>query len=725
VNKSDSEIPRVTEGRTAGVGALRATFVPCLVVWVTTITAFAPVVANDLVNWDDIQTLVSNDRYRGLGFEHLRWMFTTTFGGHYQPLSWLSFAFDTVVWGGVSALGFHLTNLALHLLTATGFFGLSLLLIRAAVPNRKTAATYLGATAATLLFAVHPLRVESVAWATERRDVLSGFFLVLSVLLYLRAVQDGPQKTRRFRLTGSLMFFVLSLLSKASGFVLPVVLLLIDIYPLRRFSQMKDANSCESRRAVVGEKVLYAIPAAAVALMAVWAQSGAGALWSFSAHPLSLRISQAFYGIMFYLGKTLWPAGLVPLYEQPPHATPMDTPYLVSAVGVVGITFLLVVLPKRWPAFLCGWGCYLVLLSPVLGIAQSGPQLVADRYSYLSCMPWAILAGGVVATIWATQSAVGRLLRVMLPAICIGVVIALVVATRAQVGVWKDSRTLWTTTIARRPNTGLAHANLASVHLQFGEFAEASQSAEQALLILPRNRLAHRILGQAAAALGDEKLAERHLRTSLRITDELGKFDAPVAMSLGGLLARQGRYDEAEAVYRALVDAEPVESTSHFALGSLLGSRGKLTEARASFEQTVRLSPTYAPGYLRLGVVLRMLGEPKGAIAALEKSVELDPGDVTGRAELAWILATTNVETLRNGHRAVSLAESAVRDSKGRSLRAREAYAAAMAATGGFAAATATVQGLLSDPTVTLSEAKRMQLSDQLARYRENIDIRE
>ncbi len=708
-----------------GVDEIRSLFVPCLVVWAATIVAFAPVVYNELVNWDDLQTLVDNDRYRGLSVEHLGWMFTTSYGGHYQPLSWLSYAFDTVIWGGVSALGFHLTNVFLHLLTATGFFGVSVLLLRVAVPNGSMVARYFGAGLAAVLFAVHPLRVESVAWATERRDVLSGLFLVLSVLFYLRGNCGGLAKYRGVGLVSSLFFFVLSLLSKASGFVLPLVLLLIDIYPLRRFSRVGDEGRRESLAAILVEKALYAIPAGIVAMLAVWAQSGAGALWSFSAHPLSLRIGQAFYGILFYLGKTVWPTGLVPLYEQPPGAMAMDTSYVASAAAVVGITVLLVAFRKRWPALLCGWGCYLVLIGPVLGIAQSGPQLVADRYSYLSCMPWAIIAGGVYTSIWATKNAVGRLLRVMLPTICVGVAIALVVATRAQISVWKDSRTLWTTTIQRRPETGLAYANLAAVDLQEGDFAAAQNRAAFAVSILPGNRLAHRILGVAAVEQGEVELGEAHLRRSLKISAELGVFDSVAAMRLAELLSGLDRNDEAEEVYRSLIASSTSASHWHFVLGSFLASRGKLAEARGVFERAVVLNPSFSDAYLRLGVLLRMLGEPEGAIAALEKCNSLDPGDVTGRAELAWILSTTRVTGLRDGARAVGLAESAVRDSGGGSVRAREAHGAALAATGAFSAAIETARALLEETGVEMSEAKRVQVYDQLARYRENIAIRE
>lgn len=725
VTKRDSSTLGSAPGRSAVGDGPRWALVACAAVWTVTVVAFSPVVSNELVNWDDLQTLVANDRYRGLSLEHLRWMFTTSFGGHYQPLSWFSFGLESVVWGGVSAVGFHLTNVGLHMLAAAGFFGISLHLIRAALPDGSAVGRYLGATFAAVLFAVHPLRVESVAWATERRDVLSGLFLVLSVLFYLRVWSCGANKTGRLRLVPSVGFFALSLLSKASGVVLPLVLLLIDVYPLRRFSRTGESGSQERRRDILCEKVWYAIPATIIACLAIWAQSGAGALWTLAAHPLSLRISQAFYGIVFYLGKTLWPVDLVPLYEQPPGATPMDAAYLFSMGGVAAITVAVVVLRKRRPSLLCGWACYLVLLAPVLGIAQSGPQLVADRYSYLSCMPWAILAGGVGARIGASKSVTGRMLRLVLPVVCVGLTVALVVATRAQVAVWKDSATLWSTTIARRPGTGLAYASLASVHLQSGEYSLARERAEQALSILPGNRVAHRILGQAAFQQGDMVLAEDHLKASLRIAAELGKFDYGAAMTLADLFVRQDRLDDAASVYRSVVAANPSEADRHFALGSFLGSWGRLDEARASFEQTVRLDPFHAEAWLRLGVVLRALGEPKNAIAAFERNVELDSAGVAGRAELAWALATTNVEALRDGDRALALAESAVRDSGGRSVRAREAYGAAAAETGAFGAAIDTVRGLLADSKVELGEAAVVRLGNQLTQYRESMPVRE
>lgn len=724
VNLPRRVIPKAPGAFSSDVSVARL-MLACLFVWVATIAAFAPVVANHLVNWDDTQTLVANDRYSGFGLDHLRWMFTTSFGGHYQPLSWLSFAVDTFMWGGVSPLGFHLTNVVLHLLTATALLGVALLLIRVAVPGGSASGRLLGATVASVLFAVHPLRVESVAWATERRDVLSGFFLVLTVLFYLRAQRSGSTRLDRGGLLASLVFYVLSLLSKASGVVLPVVLLLMDVYPLRRFPRRGSGDFWKSLRAILVEKLFYAIPAATVAALAVWAQLGSGALWSLAAHPLSLRIGQAFYGVLFYLGKTLWPVDLVPLYEQPTLATATNVEYVASFLGFVLITTVLVAQRRRWPALRCAWACYLAILAPVLGIFQSGPQLVADRYSYLSCMPWALVVGGWGAILWESKSRAGKSRRIELVAVFVAVTASLVMATRSQVRIWKDSRTLWTTAIARRPDTGLAHANLASVQLESGEFQKARKSAERAIAILPGNRLAHRILGQAALEEGRAGLAEKHLRRAMNLAGEEGKFDAAAAISLAELYVRQDRYDEAEEVYRGMVAANPGVADWHFLLGSFLGSRGRLEEARASFERAVRLHPAYADAYLRLGIVLRMTGEPADAIAALEKSVKLNPKDMHARVELAWMLATSKADALRDGKRALGLVESAMRDHAPVGVRTREVHAAALAESGAFAAAADSLRELLSDDRARLSEQKRDQLRSELQRYRQNLPVRE
>jgi len=705
--------------------AWRVTAVALLLIIVFTTIAFFPALSHDFVNWDDDHLLLANDAYRGLTLEHLHWMFTTTFGGHYQPLTWLSFGIDHHIWG-VSAFGFHLTNLVWHVATACALFVLSRRLIHGdghtRQPSSEPAAMFAALTAA-LLFAIHPLRVESVAWATERRDVLSGFWLVLTLIFYVHAAAPLPRRRHQWMLL-SLICYCLSLLSKASGITLPFVLLVLDFYPLRRRA---DRAASPSLRFLLAEKGLFLLPACAVGWLALRAQAETGALWSLHDHPLFLRIGQAFYGVMFYLGKTLWPANLIPLYEQPPNAQPYDVPYIMSAIGTILITITVWSLRRRFPSLLAAWLCYLLLLAPVLGIAQSGPQLVADRYTYLACIPWAIVLGGSFCTFWCVAS--GHTVGIETPfdpllvrgdlggtggqaasgtrgrhghasvshatrriAILSGAavtIMVLIILTRDQCRVWRNSYTLWSAVIDRAPHTGLAHANLATSLNADWEYDHARHHAQTALEILPNNRAAHFELAFASLQLNDIATAERHYRIAFDLADAVGKFDFFALNGLVQTLIRQERFVEAESLYRSALTTKPVPYGLH----------------------------------LRLGQIRIMLGDCAGAVAAWEAGLVYFPDDVLLLLDISWVLATSTDDMLRDGLRALDLVRR-VGAAPG-SSKVRRALAAAQAETGDFTSALATVDDLLSDNRLDLSDFQRAQIHSERAAYATNQALRD
>ncbi len=698
--------------------------VALLILTLATLWTFAEVRHNDLV-WDDRQNLVQNDLYRGLTLSHLEWMFTTSFGGHYQPLSWLSFAVEDYLWGGVSATGFHITNLTLHLATAIGFFFVARRLLATALFSKTTNGIVAGAFTASLLFAVHPLRVESVAWATERRDVLSGAWLMLCVLLYLRAHSDSGPARRPIPFALSVLCFALSLLSKASGVVLPAILLLLDVYPLRRFSKTTRAVTSASRWRILAEKLWFAVPAFGVALVALQAQSHAGALRTLSDHPLALRIGQAFHGIAFYLVKTIWPVGLIPLYEQRPDATGFELLNVLAAGFVITTTVVVWLLRRRHRVLLIAWAAYIIVLSPLLGLAQSGPQVAADRYSYLACMPWMIILGAVAARLW--DSGLGRrtVRRIALTTVLAMVSVTLMALTRDQTRIWADSYTLWSTVIDRAPDTPTAHANLAVVLNQRREYARAKEHCLGALARLPGNRTAHRMLGRAALGLGELGTAEKHCRIALGIASDVGKVDTRTMFDLAVTLTKLGRFDEAEQTYRSMVSLEPDVSEWHFALAGLVASRGRRAEAVPILEEVLRLDPTRVEAYFRLGVLAGSLGEPARAISAWHKGLAIAPDDVHIRTQLAWTLATCRDDSLRNGDLALELARDVVRDSGNRNPRAYEALAAALADTGNYTAAAATVEELLKNESSEVGEPSRGRLQEQLDRYKAGKPVRE
>jgi hypothetical protein len=345
-----------------------------LFVAVLTLAAFFPALSNGFVNWDDDKILYDNPLYRGLGWDRLSWMFTTFLMGHYQPLSWLTFAIDYLLWG-MDPFGYHLTNVLLHTANAVLFYFISRRLLGAALSVSAGAENWqlnFSAGFAALLFAIHPLRVESVAWATERRDVLSGLFYFTTIYFYLRTVESVQPSTRRRWLGVTVAAYLLSLLSKATAIALPVVLLVLDIYPLRRLTGSPLNWLKRESRAVLYEKLPFVI--LAIGFAALLAQQITGALKPLEQFGVISRVFQAGFALMFYLGKTLWPIGLAPIYELPIDVGSWFWLFVLSGVATVALTIALYITE----ATLAGGFRLLGLLSCRLG---SGNRRGAERAS--------------------------------------------------------------------------------------------------------------------------------------------------------------------------------------------------------------------------------------------------------------------------------------------------------------------------------------------------------
>src|SRR5437870_6954361 len=371
--------------------------VPVLIALVT-FAAFLPTLQNQFVTWDDGKNFLENAHYRGLGWTHIRWMWTTHLG-HYIPLTWMTLGLDYLLWG-MNPVGYHLTNLLLHAANAVVFFFVVLRLLTLALPSPAERGHALAVSAgfAALVFAIHPLRVESVAWVTEQRDVLSGLLFLLTLFSYLRAADGGGAGRGRW-LVASVGFYALALAAKAVVVTLPLLLVVLDVYPLRRLPDRWRDWLAPAERQVWAEKVPYgllALVASGIAAYALRVSTLAP-----DAYPLWAHVFIGAHGLCFYVWKTLFPLGLSPLYELPARIDPLDPALLGSVVAVVGIGAGVWALRRRWPAGLAACAAYVVLLAPVSGLPRTiGPQLVATRYSYLSCLPWAILAGAALLSRW-------------------------------------------------------------------------------------------------------------------------------------------------------------------------------------------------------------------------------------------------------------------------------------------------------------------------------------
>ncbi len=641
---------------------------------------FSPALDARFLNWDDRANLVDVQEYRGLGAQNLAWMFRTAHLGPYQPLAWLSFALDHAVHGldaGMAppqARGFHLTSVLIHALGALVFWRLCSALLRrvSALESAPALAREVAAAFGAAVYAVHPLRAESVAWVTERRDVLCALFYSLAALAYVRstragplesstpgsrralgigsacafaalasfevsidwdqpgelaltsfgaaglgvsllgvvasslfvgrALRPGPRERRWFALAS--VAFALALLSKGLAMVLPAVLLVLDLWPLRR------ARDGRGIARLVAEKAPFLALAGMAARLAMWGQRALPeAMLTWEAHTLSERLLQACYGVCFYPLKTLAPFELSALYELPDTLSASAPRFAFAIVGALLLASSVLVLWRRAPWWSATFAAFALAIAPVLGLSQAGPQLVADRYSVLACMPFALLAGGGLLRAWTA----GGALRSASQALAAAAFVVLCVLTRAQTSHWKDDASLWRHANAVRPEDALIHGQLAGVESELGLQA-----------------------GDAATRRAHFERAAAHYERELQLDS------TPIANDLlnyGSTLLRLERAVQAEVWLRRAVQARPQHALGHANLGAALAAQGRSAEAAAELRTAVELDPNYARGWHQLGLVLASLGDRGGAVAALERCVALWPGFEPARRKLGELKA--------------------------------------------------------------------------------------
>jgi protein O-mannosyl-transferase len=599
------------------------------------VAAVFPLTLLGKFQWDDYPLLVDNGAYRGLGWSNLRWMFSTNLMGHYMPVTWITYGLDYLVWG-LDPFGYHLTNLALHAASTTLVYAVALRLFRAAwvhPPGEGADGLRIGAALTALLFGVHPLRVESVAWITERLDLACGFFYLLAILMYLRGVEAESTDVRRSRTYywAAVSVFVLALLSKSMAVTLPVVLLVLDVYPLRRLRPGVRGWATPGPWRIWREKVPFVLAGGLVGIVAfrVLLSFAPATSWE-RLGPLE-RVAVSVYALVFYLRKTLLPLGLSPLYELFLPVHPFDWRFLVSGVVVLLITGVAVASRQRWPGLLAVWIGYGVMLFPVVGVFHKGHQIAADRYSYLPGIGWALFVGGaVVLALRRFPSArAGR--RALVVIAVFSTVPLLALATWRQVRIWEDGVSLWRHAVRIDPTSPIAVANLGWELRARGDLAEAVEQCQRALLLRPDYADAHLNLGLALAAQGRAAEAERHLRRVL----ELMPRSTPAQSGLGSLLEAQGRVAEAIAHFRQALQLDPRSARAHNNLGVALARSGQTGEALAEFSEAVRLDPNFGQAQNNLGLALAHMGRLTEARDHFLAAIRSEPGFEEAQRNLA------------------------------------------------------------------------------------------
>lgn len=555
---------------------MRAARLVVLLSAAATALAFLPVLDSGWVAWDDPKNFLQNPHFRGFAWDNVVWMFTQAHVGNYQPLSWLTLALDYVLWG-TDPKGYHLTNLLLHSANAALFclVCLALLPLGQKQPGPPTepappaggrrlrgiaegdASPFHGwplavsCLFASLFWALHPLRVEPAAWITARRDLLSTFFLLTSLLFWLAWARAG---LRRWY-AASLAAYALSLLSKAMGMSFPVLLLILELYPLSRRPRLK----------ALAPFILLALGGAASGL---WSVSKSGFLPMADFSPLQ-RLARACYAWVFYLAKTVWPSGLSPMYEVPQYLDPWSTPYVLSMAVVVLAALALLRWGRRVPAVTAALAAFTAAVLPVLGFVQAGSLLAADRFTYIPGLALALLAGGVLLS-WRSR----RGPMVLCAVFCL----VLGLQSRRQIAFWKDSESLWGRVLALSPDNAMGHAQMAGVLAEKGDWEGAEAHMRQAILLRPRSASYRRYLSAFLFNHGNSLLRRERAGDAVPFYRQaLGQDPgwAEARNNLGLALSRSGRLAEACVQYRRALQADPGLREARLNLADCLARRGR------------------------------------------------------------------------------------------------------------------------------------------------------
>ena len=473
--------------------------------------AYQPVLQNDFVNWDDYDNFRFNYDYRGLTLGTLRWAWTTYLCGVYQPVSWMILSAEHALWG-MAPRGYHFASLVLHTLNAVVLYYMSLALLRRVWPEsagRDALAARIGSALAAMAFAVHPLRVEVVAWASSQPYLPCALFCMLTVLAYVRASEAiGGRRTAWLGV--ACLLFGLALLSKAAAVGLAAVLLVLDVYPLRRLpDNPRRWFESESRR-VLWEKVPFIAITAAFMVVAVQAKQQVKTVAPFhlDGPECSSRLAQAGYGTWFYLAKTVCPWGFSPFYPLPDKIGLTEWPFALCVAATAGAGVVLFRLRRRWPGLLAAFASYFIILSPNLGFIRIGNQIAADRYSYIASIGFVVLLAYYLGRLIRTGQPPLRIASVVVTMSAI--ILGLIGLTWLQCRVWRTDWSLW----SQAYNLGVHRAQevnvgLATAFIQQGRFGEAARHLEEAIRvhhhgasILPGSASSQDMLGSSLYTYG-------------------------------------------------------------------------------------------------------------------------------------------------------------------------------------------------------------------------------
>jgi protein O-mannosyl-transferase len=556
-------------------------------------------------NFDDDRYVTDNPRVQaGLTWETVKWSLTSTAVANWHPLTWMSHALDCQ-WFGLNPAGHHLTSIVLHTLNAVLLF---LLLWRA---TRRLGLSFLVAA----VFALHPVNVESVVWLSERKNVLSTFFFLLTLGAYGWYVRR-PGWKRYLAVAG---LFVCALAAKPMVITLPFVLVLLDYWPLGRIQSRSQAEEPTAGQNGVGMLLIEKLPllalSAASALITMRAQSAAGALAP--TFPLGIRVKNALYCFLLYCGKAIWPAKLAPLYPHPGYSL-AAWKVVIAALFLVAASALVVQFRSR-RYLAVGWLWFVGTLIPVIGIVQAGNQAMADRYAYIP------LIGVFVMIVWGTADAVERrklpLAWKIAPAAL--VLMSLVLVAYRQTGYWRSDLDLWGHTLRVTKNNFVAEDQFGGALVQLGRTDEAYLHFVRAARLAPADPVSHSNIGFYLYQHGRAAEAVPYFKLAVTLTTD-ARVLATAYANLGSAYYDLGRYSESEASFDKSIRLNPNQFSTWLGMGLLAERQDKLEDAMRDFAVSLKLEPN-VQGYLGLGRTLAATGHKAEALTAYQLALRISP----------------------------------------------------------------------------------------------------
>jgi tetratricopeptide (TPR) repeat protein len=730
----------------------------CLGLAAITWAVFGQTLAHEFINYDDNVYVYENEQVAGgLSLKGLAWVFTHPACYLYHPLTLLSLMADHQLCR-LHPAGYHFTNVALHTASVLILF----LLLR-----HMTGAFWRSAFVAAL-FAIHPLRVESVAWVAERKDVLSGLFFLLTLAAYLRYVRQPPAPGRYLLVAGA---FLLALLCKPTVVTLPFVLLLLDYWPLRRFAPPA------TRWRLVLEKIpLLALAVASSIVTTLVVQAAEKSAGPVPQVPLLSRFGNALVSYAVYLRQMLWPQGLAMPYPHPQGGLPLWEEAAAGAL-LAGLSAVAWGWRRTRPWLLAGWLWYLGMLMPMIGILQATHLPHADRYTYLPQI------GVYLALTWeaAERAAKWRVGRTVVASLAVSVIVVLMVCAWKQAACWKNSETLWNRALACTVNNYVANYNLGDALVRKGAINEGIACYQKALELKPDYAGVENDLGAALFQEGRVDEAISHYQKALGIRAhyaearnnlgnawlQKGKVDNALAEYrravednpgfararlnlatvllqteqwdnaiaecrdalqfnpdsaearniLGNAWLQKGEVDDAIAQFRKALELEPGYAEAHNSLGNALLQKGRADEAMAHFQTALLLNPRNAKAHNNLGNAFLRKGRMSDAIAHFQSALRIEPNELAFQNNLAWALATAPEASLRDGAKAVELARQANAATGGNNPTFLHTLAAAYAEAGRFPEALEAAQRALALAGARSNTTLAARLQSQIKLY--------